>query len=68
LLFNHNYTVALVKGNKLAILGLQKAELTEYYDPKNGYLTPTKLDQSQMDLAIAYYQVAFEQFSHHWYQ
>lgn len=68
LLFNHNYTVALVEGNKLAILGLQKAELTEYYDPKNGYLTPTKLDQSQMDLAIAYYQVAFEQFSHHWYQ
>ncbi len=68
LLFNHNYTVALLEGNELAILGLQKAESTEHYDPKNHDLTVAKRDQSQIDLAIAYYQVAFEQFSHHWYQ
>ena len=68
LLFNHNYTVALVKRNKLSALSLQKVEFTEYYDPKNRNFTPALEDQAQIDLAIAYYQIAFEQFLHHQYQ
>jgi phosphoglycerol transferase MdoB-like AlkP superfamily enzyme len=68
LLFNHNYTVALVKGDELAILNPQQTGSSEHYDANHHKFTPLLPNQSQIDLAIAYYQIAFEQFIHHLYQ
>jgi hypothetical protein len=68
LFFNHNYTVALLKGDELASLSLQKTVSSERYDVEHDNFTHLPLNQAQIDLAIAYYQVAFEQFVGHLYQ
>jgi phosphoglycerol transferase MdoB-like AlkP superfamily enzyme len=68
LFFNHNYTVALLKGDELASLSLQKTASSERYDFEHDNFTALPLNQLQIDLAIAYYQVAFEQFVRHLYQ
>lgn len=61
LLFNHNYTVALAKNNELATLGLQRTASSEHYNPQTHDFTPLKPNESLIQLAIAYYQIAFEQ-------
>ena len=61
LLFNHNYKVALSQNDEVATLGLERTASSEYYNPQTHRFTPVKADESLIQLAIAYYQVAFEQ-------
>ncbi len=64
--FSHNHNVAMLRDGELAILGLQKTILNRRYDAatdRYDNLAPanTALD----DLAIAYYQTAYELFKAH---
>jgi phosphoglycerol transferase MdoB-like AlkP superfamily enzyme len=69
--FNHNYVVALMQDNELALLDLNQVAFREQYDPKDNSFTMLQTDRGQdsrINLAIAYYQIAFEQFKHHLYR
>jgi len=67
--FNHNYVVALMQDDKLALLDLNQAAFGEHYDPKSNSFTMLQSDHdSQIHLAVAYYQIAFEQFKNHLYR
>jgi len=67
-LFDHNHDVALLKGNKLAILGLQDSVQTVAYDKAHERYTPLPHDAALENLAIAYYQTGFELFKSHTYE
>lgn len=68
LLFNHNHDVALLRDGELTVLGLQKQAEQYRYDRATEQLTPLPLDRQALDLATAYFQIAFEQFQSHHYQ
>lgn len=60
--FSHNHDVAILRNDELAILGLQKSVLDKRYDRQQDSYTRLPLDASLNDLAIAYYQTAYELF------
>ncbi len=64
-LFSHNYDVALLRGDKLAILGLQKTVMNVRYDRDTDTYTRLPDDPELTDLAIAYFQTAYELFAAH---
>lgn len=68
LFFNHNHKVALYQDGELAILGLQASAETYAYDAQNRRYTPLPPNQALIDLATAYYQIAFTQFKERRYR
>jgi phosphoglycerol transferase MdoB-like AlkP superfamily enzyme len=60
--FSHNHDVALYKNGELAILGLGKSVQDVYYDSATDSYRPAPPNASLNDLAVAYYQTAFELF------
>lgn len=60
--FNHNHDYALMRDDRLVVLGLNRSESFVKYDrDRDSYAAQTRDDESQR-LAIAYYQTAFELF------
>jgi phosphoglycerol transferase MdoB-like AlkP superfamily enzyme len=60
--FSHNHDVALYQNGELAILGLNKSVQNVYYDEATDTYRPAPLNPRLNDLAVAYYQTAFELF------
>jgi phosphoglycerol transferase MdoB-like AlkP superfamily enzyme len=60
--FSHNHDVALLKNDELAILGLQKTEMNKRYDRQKDAYSKLAPDRALNDLAVAYYQTAYELF------
>ncbi len=60
--FSHNHDVALYQNGELAILGLNKTVQNVFYDEKTDSYRPAPLNPQLNDLAVAYYQTAFELF------
>lgn len=60
--FSHNHDVAILRDDELAILGLQKTVLDKRYDRQQDAYYPLPPDPRLNDLAIAYYQTAYELF------
>jgi phosphoglycerol transferase MdoB-like AlkP superfamily enzyme len=60
--FSHNHDVAILRGNQLAILGLQKSTENFFYDAATDSYRPAPRNRELNDLAIAYYQTASELF------
>lgn len=67
ILLNHNHDVALYQNQQLVVLGLNKTTTTVHYNPTTDEFTPEQNDEKLVDLATAYYQTAFDLFSHHRY-
>jgi phosphoglycerol transferase MdoB-like AlkP superfamily enzyme len=70
LLFNHNHDVAALSGDRLCILGLRKTAKCQSYQRLPGApsaattrFADTADDPALIDLAVAYYQTAYEQFT-----
>ncbi|MGQ0697628.1 MAG: LTA synthase family protein [Panacagrimonas sp.] len=75
LLFNHNHDVAALRDDKLCILGLRKTVRCEHYERTPGapseqttHFAPAVDDPALIDLATAYYQTAYEQFTQRRYR
>lgn len=60
--FSHNHDVAIYKDGELAILGLNKSVQNVFYDPASDSYRPAPANPRLNDLAVAYYQTAFELF------
>ena len=60
--FSHNHDVALYRDGQLAILGLGKSIQDVFYDAPTDSYRPAPLNPQLNDLAVAYYQTAFELF------
>ncbi len=60
--FSHNHDVALYQNGELAILGLNKSVQDVFYDRQTDTYRPAPLNPRLNDLAVAYYQTAFELF------
>ena len=60
--FSHNHDVALYQNGELAILGLNKSVQDVFYDRETDTYRPAPLNPKLNDLAVAYYQTAFELF------
>lgn len=60
--FSHNYDVALYRDGELAILGLKKTIKNVFYDRETDTYRDAPLNPELNDLAIAYYQTAYELF------
>lgn len=70
LLFNHNHDVAALRGDSLCVLGLHKTARCEHYERSPGppgeattHFSPAADDADLIELATAYYQTAYEQFT-----
>jgi phosphoglycerol transferase MdoB-like AlkP superfamily enzyme len=61
-LFSHNHDVALYRNGQLSILGLGKSVADVSYDRKTDTYRPVPPNPQLDDLAMAYYQTAFELF------
>lgn len=68
LLFNHNHDVALYRDKKLVVLGLRNAENTYAYQLGSSHFTEIDNDRELTQLAVAYYQNAFNLFKEHNYR
>ncbi len=75
LLFNHNHDVAALSGNTLCILGLRKTAHCQHYERLPGAPGPATTrfseggdDPALIELATAYYQTAYTQFSERRYR
>jgi len=68
ILLNHNHDVGLYRAGKLVVLGLNNELGFFNYDPEKDLLAPAETDRDLADLAIAYYQTAFQLFREHRYQ
>jgi len=62
LLFNHNDHVALMKDGTLTILGLHGSRVSKAYDAEKDVYSSLPKDAGHDDLAVAYYQTAYELF------
>ncbi|HEV7715851.1 MAG TPA: LTA synthase family protein [Steroidobacteraceae bacterium] len=60
--FSHNHDVALYQNGELAILGLNKSVQDVFYDEATDTYRPAPPNPRLNDLAVAYYQTAFELF------
>jgi len=67
-LLSHNHDVALFQDGKLTVLGMDGKLTTFRYLPKKHRLIPVGDNPAITELAIAYYQTAFELFKSHRYQ
>jgi arylsulfatase A-like enzyme len=67
LLFNHNHDVALYQHETLTVLGLGKSTHTYGYRLGGDRFDVVSDDRHLTDLAIAYYQTAFDLFTQHKY-
>jgi phosphoglycerol transferase MdoB-like AlkP superfamily enzyme len=67
LLFNHNHDVALYQNEQLVVLGLRNAVHTYSYHLGQSHVEETKANPRLTDLATAYYQTAFNLFTHQHY-
>ncbi len=67
-LFNHNFDVALYRDGQLAVLGLQKQSSTYTYERSTNEFKRVPTNSELENLAIAYYQTAFELFRAHRYR
>lgn len=67
-LFSHNHDVAGFRDGKLAVLGLGRREQVLLYDRARDSYRPTRPDRELLDLTIAIYQTAYEQFQAHTYE
>ncbi|MEP7242570.1 MAG: sulfatase-like hydrolase/transferase [Gammaproteobacteria bacterium] len=65
--FSHNHDVALYKDGELSILGLGKTVQNVMYDESSDSYRPAPLNPELNNLAVAYYQTAFELFRSHRY-
>lgn len=75
LLFNHNHDVAALSGDRLCILGLRKEAHCQRYErlpgaprPETTHFSALDDDPQVIDLATAYYQTAYDQFTRHLYR
>ncbi|MFA5941334.1 MAG: LTA synthase family protein [Sinimarinibacterium sp.] len=75
LLFNHNHDVAALSGDRLCILGLRKEAHCQRYARLSGapgaettHFSALDDDPAVIDLAVAYYQTAYDQFTHRRYR
>lgn len=64
-LFSHNHDVAVLRDGKLVVLGLHKTVHTFLYDTTTDRYTPTADDQDLTEVALTYFQTAYEQFRTH---
>jgi phosphoglycerol transferase MdoB-like AlkP superfamily enzyme len=64
-LFNHNHDVALLRDDRMVVLGLNHAVHYLEYDKRTGRFSPAPPDIELRDLAVSYYQTAFELFRQH---
>lgn len=62
LLFNHNDHVALMKDGTLSILGLHGSRVSKVYDAEKDRYQLLPAGTAHDDLAVAYYQTAYELF------
>ncbi|MCM2249911.1 MAG: hypothetical protein NDI58_04985, partial [Geothrix sp.] len=62
LLFNHNDHVALMKDGTLTILGLHGSRVSKVYDAEKDRYQVLPAGTAHDDLAVAYYQTAYELF------
>ncbi|MEJ1966308.1 MAG: sulfatase-like hydrolase/transferase [Gammaproteobacteria bacterium] len=60
--FSHNHDVALYQNGELSILGLNKSVENVFYDEATDTYRPAPPNPKLNDLAVAYYQTAFELF------
>jgi phosphoglycerol transferase MdoB-like AlkP superfamily enzyme len=67
-LFSHNHDVAAFRDGKLAVLGLGKRQQVLAYDRTLDSYRPVAPDPQLLDLTIAIYQTAYEQFQAHTYE
>ena len=67
-LLSHNHDVALYRGDELVVLGLNRSSATYHYDERKDEQRPAPPDPALRDLAIAYYQTAYDLFRKHRYQ
>ena len=64
--FSHNHDVAMLRDGELTILGLQKRVLNKRYDAvTDRYDNQAPVNTAMNELAIAYYQTAYELFKAH---
>jgi len=68
ILLNHNHDVALLQGDRLVVLGLNKSASSYRYDAAGDRLEALPEDRALTDLATAYYQTAFDLFKSHRYR
>ena len=61
-LFSHNHDVALMQGDRLAVLGLHKSATTSRLDPATGEQRPAPPDPELEALTVAYFQTAYDLF------
>lgn len=62
LLFNHNDHVALMKDGTLTTLGLHGSQVSKAYDAEKDAYRPLPPGSGHEDLAVAYFQTAYELF------
>jgi len=67
-LFNHNFDVAILEHDELAILGLHKTLQAARYDRESESYQPVPENTALANLAVAYYQTAYELFRAHRYE
>ena len=65
--FSHNHDVALYKDGELSILGLGKTVQNVFYNSATDSYRPAPPNPALNNLAVAYYQTAFELFHAHQY-
>lgn len=65
--FNHNFNVAILCDNQLSVLGLGKKVSGFTYDAKTDKQVPIELSPQAAELAMSYYQTAYELFKRHEY-
>jgi phosphoglycerol transferase MdoB-like AlkP superfamily enzyme len=61
-LFSHNHDVAILRGNELVVLGLNKTHEALTYDPVTKTFQPHAADEALRELGIAYFQTAADLF------
>ena len=61
-LFSHNHDVAILRDNRLVVLGLGKTHQSLTYDPVAKSFKPRADDEALRDLGVAYFQTASDLF------
>ena len=66
--FSHNHDIAVLRGERLAVLGLHGTRRTVSWDPQHQSYSPTADDPELEQLGIAVFETAYEQFHAHTYE
>jgi hypothetical protein len=67
-LFSHNHDVAILRGDRMVVLGLGKTSESLRYDAATRSFTTVADDPALRGLGIAYFQTAAELFDSHLYE